>query len=260
MEYMTVRNWAKFQHYKDRNPPWIKLHFELLSSRDWVMLDDAGKLLAVACMLIASRNEGKVPCDPDYISRVAYIKRVNFKPLIECGFLDVDSSCKQVLADACPETETETDRNRERSVIDFDEFWQIYPRHVAKQDALSAYTKARKGGTAHEAIIRGARRYADECRGKEQRFVAHAKSWLNAGRWEDAPGANRDSVGGAKPNGNPGKNRPEPQSRAGIIAELISELPEAQRSKQGIRFFEDEGNPGDSDGRPIIIEGALSGS
>ena len=37
MEYFTVRNWRKFQHYTDRNPPWIKLHFEMLSSADWVV-------------------------------------------------------------------------------------------------------------------------------------------------------------------------------------------------------------------------------
>jgi len=50
-----VRNWEQFQHYKDRNPPWIKLHFALLASEDWVTLDDASKLLAVVCMLIMGK-------------------------------------------------------------------------------------------------------------------------------------------------------------------------------------------------------------
>jgi hypothetical protein len=27
--YLIVRNWDKFQHYKDRNPPWIKNNTEL---------------------------------------------------------------------------------------------------------------------------------------------------------------------------------------------------------------------------------------
>jgi len=27
---LRVKNWGKFQHYKDRNPPWIKLHRGLL--------------------------------------------------------------------------------------------------------------------------------------------------------------------------------------------------------------------------------------
>jgi uncharacterized protein YdaU (DUF1376 family) len=106
----------------------------------------------------------------------------------------------------------------------FDEFWTVYPRRIAKPTALTAYTKARKGGTEHEAIITGARRYADECRGKEQRFIAHPATWLNAGRWDDAPGANRDSVNGAKSSGHAGKDRQQPQSRAHILAEFISEV------------------------------------
>jgi len=111
MKYYTVTNWSNFQHYRDRNPPWIKLHYELLSSRDWVMLDDASRVLAIACMLVASRNEGNVPDDSEYLKRVAYLSKApNFKPLLESGFLKVASNCKQMLADARPETETETEK------------------------------------------------------------------------------------------------------------------------------------------------------
>jgi hypothetical protein len=114
MKYYTVSNWKKFQHYKDRNPPWIKLHFELLSSADWVMLDDNSRVLAIACMLIASRNDGTVPDNPEYIKRVAYLNETpNFKPLLDSGFLQVASDCKQMLADARPETETEAEAEAE---------------------------------------------------------------------------------------------------------------------------------------------------
>jgi hypothetical protein len=113
-----VKNWRQFQHYRDRNPPWIKLHFAMLSSADWVTLDDSSRVLAVACMLIASRNEGVIPSDPAYIKRVAYLNKTpNFKPLIECGFLEPDSDRKPMLADARPETETykeETEKETER--------------------------------------------------------------------------------------------------------------------------------------------------
>lgn len=93
MEYFRVRNWSEFQHYKDRDPPWIKLHFSMLSSTDWVTLDDASRVLAIACMLIASRNHGQVPNDPNYIKRVAYCKKIpKFQPLIDCGFLEAAST------------------------------------------------------------------------------------------------------------------------------------------------------------------------
>jgi hypothetical protein len=115
-----VRNWGQFQHYKDRNPPWIKLHFSLLSSPDWVMLDDASRVLAIACMLIASRNEGEIDGSAAglaYLKRVAYLnKNPSLKPLIECGFLEpasvalADASAAQ--ADARPETEERQRRDR----------------------------------------------------------------------------------------------------------------------------------------------------
>jgi hypothetical protein len=117
MDYLTIKNWKKFQHYQDRNPPWIKLHFELLSSADWVMLDDASRVLAIACMLISSKSEGKVPFNPEYIKRVAYLNTIpNFIPLVECGFLEDASNCLQMLADARPEKEKEKEAETDISV------------------------------------------------------------------------------------------------------------------------------------------------
>lgn len=111
MSGYKIKNWLEFQHYKDRNPPWIKLHFTLLTSRDWVALDDASRVLAVACMLLASRNEGVIPDDPDYIERMAYLnQKPNFKPLVKCGFLvQVGSPLNNPLSDNREETETETE-------------------------------------------------------------------------------------------------------------------------------------------------------
>ena len=108
-----IRNWTKFQHYKDRNPPWIKLHVEMLQSEDWVMLDDASKLLAVVCMIIAAKHDGAVPDNPDYIKRVAYLNhRPNLNPLVKCGFLEIlqadASGSKQKIPHARPEKESES--------------------------------------------------------------------------------------------------------------------------------------------------------
>lgn len=114
MGEFTIKNWREFQHYSDRNPPWIKLHFALLSSQDWVMLSDESRVLMVACMLIASRNEGRVPNNTEYIKRLCYMKRVDFKPLIDIGFLIYDSSCKQSQAEFRPEERREeTEERRE---------------------------------------------------------------------------------------------------------------------------------------------------
>jgi hypothetical protein len=100
MDY-KVKNWENFQHYKDRNPPWIKLHYELLTSRDWVKFDDASKLLALVCMMLASRNQGIIEGDLDYIKSVAHIRgKINLKPLIGSGFLIPLADASTAQADA----------------------------------------------------------------------------------------------------------------------------------------------------------------
>lgn len=113
-----IPTWDNYQHYTDRNPPWIKLHYETLSSETWVTLDDSSRVLAVACMLIASRHEGNIPDNPDYIKRVAYLNEIpNFKPLINIGFLEMiadASECKQGLLQRKRQiTEKETDNREE---------------------------------------------------------------------------------------------------------------------------------------------------
>jgi hypothetical protein len=40
-QWIIVRNWDKFQHYKNRRPVWIKLYTELTSDSDWLGLSDA---------------------------------------------------------------------------------------------------------------------------------------------------------------------------------------------------------------------------
>ena len=59
-----IKGWTKFQHFKDRRPPWIKLYRDLLEDPDWHDLDgDTAKVL-VALWLLASEDEdqeGKLP-------------------------------------------------------------------------------------------------------------------------------------------------------------------------------------------------------
>jgi hypothetical protein len=114
VEHFRIVNWRSFQHYKERNPPWIKLHRELLTSRAWISADDANRALMVALMLIAADTDNLIPADPAYIRRRAYLNtEPDFSRLLEVGFLERASTllatCKQ---DARPETETETETEK----------------------------------------------------------------------------------------------------------------------------------------------------
>jgi hypothetical protein len=117
-DFLRIKNWQKYQHYTKRRPPWIKLHFSILSSKDWVCSTDASRLLAVVCMLLASQSEhkdGRFEADPEYFQRLARLETPPiFKPLIDMGFLEYASECVQVLANATPEAETEAETKTEK--------------------------------------------------------------------------------------------------------------------------------------------------
>jgi hypothetical protein len=68
----------------------------------------------------------------------------------------------------------------------FDRFWAIYPRRVAKGAARKAFAAAIKRADV-ATIIDGARRYASERSGQDQKYTAHPATWLNADRWTDEP-------------------------------------------------------------------------
>lgn len=69
----------------------------------------------------------------------------------------------------------------------FDEFWQVYPRHVAKAAALAKWTKLAKAGTDLSAVVAGARSFATDPNLPEKQFIPHPTTWLSQGRWEDEP-------------------------------------------------------------------------
>jgi uncharacterized protein YdaU (DUF1376 family) len=64
----------------------------------------------------------------------------------------------------------------------FSEFWEVYPRKVAKGDALKAYPKA-LSKASHAEIVAGAKRY--RASKPDPEFTAYPATWLNGDRWLD---------------------------------------------------------------------------
>ena len=161
----SVRNFERFQHYKDRSPPWIKLYNGLLDDYDFGLLPDASKLHLVAIWLLASRFDNKVPFDPAWIAkRITATEKVDLIRLRDAGFIDVEGD---VLAarqpDDAPERESEAEREpeKEREEKDssagadpaprvsqgkkvyppaFEEFWRAYPTD-ALMSKIKTYEK-----------------------------------------------------------------------------------------------------------------------
>lgn len=69
----------------------------------------------------------------------------------------------------------------------FAQFWEAYPRKVAKGKAQAIFVSLIKKGFAPGDIIAGAEAYAAWCARNEvePQFIAHPTTWLHAGRWSD---------------------------------------------------------------------------
>lgn len=88
MRYLRVKNWTEFQHYKDRNPPWIKLHRALLDDYEFSRLQDASKAHLLLIWLFASQHEGGVPDDPKFLQKkLGLDKEPDLESLVSRGFL-----------------------------------------------------------------------------------------------------------------------------------------------------------------------------
>jgi ribosomal protein L12E/L44/L45/RPP1/RPP2 len=158
----SVKNFERFQHYKDRSPPWIKLYNELLDDYSFGLLPDASKLHLVAIWLLASRSNNRIPHDPAWIAkRISATERVDLDLLRTCGFIELHGVRKTPAArkpDADPEREAESETDREKEKEDssaeadagapvvkgrktytpaFEAFWRDYPT-----DALMSKSKA----------------------------------------------------------------------------------------------------------------------
>jgi hypothetical protein len=146
---LRPKNWSEYQHYKDRNPPWIKLHRDLLNDRDFMCLPIASKAIAPLLWLLASEaKNGEFNAD---VVELAFrlrmtTKEVNdgLKPLISKGFF-VDASgvladCKQL---AIPETEREGEKEtkKEKKIIEEcpdDVDLQIWKDFISQRKAKNA--------------------------------------------------------------------------------------------------------------------------
>jgi len=60
VKYLHVKNWETYQHYKDRNPPWIKLHKKLLDDRTFMGLTMEEKGLLICIWVLASEDNGYI--------------------------------------------------------------------------------------------------------------------------------------------------------------------------------------------------------
>ncbi len=93
MKYLVVPKIEQWQHYRDRCPPWIKLHQQVLSDYEFSMLNDSAKFHLIAIWLLASRTGNRIPNDPSWVqTQIQSSEKVDLKLFLRLGFLEHEGS------------------------------------------------------------------------------------------------------------------------------------------------------------------------
>lgn len=133
MTILKIKNWSSYQSYKDRKPPWIRLHKSLLDNYEYLTMSLTGRATLPLLWLLASEDENPVTGT----IRIGY-EKISFRlrlPMeeimsgisecIKSGFIEekqeVTESLQKIIQTVTPETEkrhieqTETETEAERA-------------------------------------------------------------------------------------------------------------------------------------------------
>lgn len=93
-QWIVVRNWEKFQHYRDRHPTWIKVYTELLDDPAYLGLTWVQRGLLHGLWLWYAMSRGCVPLDLKMINRKlnCNVKMRTVEALNHAGFIEFSAS------------------------------------------------------------------------------------------------------------------------------------------------------------------------
>jgi hypothetical protein len=187
---MKPKNWKRFQHFKDRKPPWIKLYRDILDDLDWHRLDgDAAKFLVQLWLLASEDEQGNLP-DVDVISFRFRINPDKVRVMISkvSEWLEGHDITTISPRHQDDPLETETETKKTTYVPEFEIIWKIH-RKGSKPKAAESYRRAIRKTNA-VTITNALKAYVATLRPPTFTGV-HLHRWLDEERWEEmnAPSA-----------------------------------------------------------------------
>lgn len=102
MKFFQIRNWEKFQHYKKRNPPWIRLYQTLLRDPRFFVLPDACRYHLIGLFLLASQHGNKIPSEQEWLRHELGTKTaINLNLLHDSEWIEyIPDDASRLLAEA----------------------------------------------------------------------------------------------------------------------------------------------------------------
>ena len=196
---LTVKGWSSFQSYKDRKPPWIRLHKSLVDDFEFQMMSsDARAILPMLWLLASEDRDPKSGNIPYSMEQIAFRLRQPVKIVVaaveECiaaGFLQSDRPCNESVTKplqirtqtVTPETETETETEAEKHIVDFEILWEAYPQKQGKKEALRHFKASVKTREQSDQILLALAKYKDHLDANSWKRPMNGSTWFN--NWQD---------------------------------------------------------------------------
>lgn len=161
-EFLSVKDYARHQHYRDRSPIWIKLYNAVMDDAEFIALTDAERGQLMLIWLLASRRANKIPNDASAVKRAIQASgRVNLEHFIAIGFLvpyqSASSAASNPLAESAESRSTATLNGASNVLAETEQGASTHARPRARGEG----EKRREEGEKKEPSPRAAGRKGD---------------------------------------------------------------------------------------------------
>jgi hypothetical protein len=176
---MRIKNWTKFQHFKDRRPPWVKLYRDILDDLEWHELDPLAAKVLVMLWLIASENDGRIPDNKTLAFRLRLTEIKTKEILIKLShWLEQDDI--NLISNGYQVDSTETETETEKEVEKEKETKTKAPEGVSPE-VWDSFVKQRKASRAviTTTVIKSIQKEADKAGWTLEQALAEcaARGW-----------------------------------------------------------------------------------
>ncbi len=121
--WIVIPRWEEFQHYRDRDPKWIKVYTRLLADPDYLALTVRSRAVLHGLWMLYAASDGHVdgtsPSRLGHLLGIPAVRARDLERLNHAGFLTFSASKPVALRyqRASPEEETEREEEKKKRKI-----------------------------------------------------------------------------------------------------------------------------------------------
>jgi hypothetical protein len=197
-----AKNWNSFQSYKDRNPPWIRLHKKLIDDINFQRMSVEARALLPMIWLLISEDEDPVSGmlrigyeelsfrlrQPEKAIKLAITEMVKAGFLEEINHLNTDSYINDTdpLRICHSETETETETETEYINMGFQKKPSFEDLTI---DCIQPWLDQKRACGKYLTIdeYELLEMFKDYCRSKKPKYSDYTAAFRNAFKWKNIP-------------------------------------------------------------------------